>query len=172
MKKLLSIFAVSLGFVCSTTVAEVLRISPTLSLDVVDVDATFQELPEMGSENYLCLWSGEVLQAFLVTTHDEYDGDFASYFKQVETAMRGEGAKSIKLQEGVAFTSSNGPEVRRLDAEYEMGEQEFRQIYYAVKSETGYHSVVVTFTDPGAYDAIGVVTDKLMTTAALVSAGD
>lgn len=167
MKTLLTTFLIAISL-CTTAVgAKIVPIAPGLSVDTAGEDATFQELPEIGKGKYLCLWSGDAHLAFVLSTHEAYDKDLKSFLAHTERGMKAEGAKSIKTGEAVVLNSAQNVDVRRYDFRYKSQGADIKQIYYIVKSDSGYYSVIVTLLDPAAYDAVRARTDKLMAAAAL-----
>lgn len=159
---------------CSLSVsvasAKVLQLSPSLSIDQIDADATFQALPDVGNEKYLCLWSGDTLQAFLLPTHEEFSQGWKAFLQHTEKLMKKEGAESIKIVEGAVIKGPEGAEAHRLDLTYKSQGNDVKQMYYVIKSATGYHSVMVILSVPSAHAGIGARTDKLMATLKVIQA--
>jgi hypothetical protein len=167
MKTLLITCLIAISL-CTTAVgAKIVPIAPGLSVDIAGEDATFQELPEIGKEKYLCFWSGDTHLAFVLSTHEAYDKDLKSFLAHTERGMKAEGARNIKMSESVVLKSAQNGDARRYDFRYKSQGADIRQIYYIVKSDSGYYSVIVTLLDPAAYDAVCARTDKLMAAATL-----
>lgn len=61
-----------------------LHLSPMLAIEQTDADATFQKVPDIGEGKYLCLWFGDALQAFLMTTHEDFPGNWKAYLQATE----------------------------------------------------------------------------------------
>jgi hypothetical protein len=170
MKSLLTTFILAISLFASVASAKIVQIAPGLSLDTAGEDATFQEVPDIGKEKYLCLWAGDAHLAFVVSMHEAYDKDLKSFLAHTERGMKAEGAKGIKMGEAVVIKNTRDADIRRYDFRYKSQGVDIKQIYYVVKSDSGYYSVIVTLLDPAAYDAVRARTDKLMSASSLNSA--
>lgn len=156
-------------FAAAVVAAREIPLASGLVVNIAGEDATFQEVPDLGKGKFLCLWSGDEHLAFVVTTHEAFKNDIAAFLAHTERGMKAEGARNIKMVEGAKFSAADGAEVRRYDATYSAQGDSRKQIYYMVRSATGYHSVVVTLLMPKAYDAVRARTDKVLATVKLTA---
>jgi hypothetical protein len=165
MKSFSVLLLLVIGLCATATSARIVQYPDGLVLDTRNDDVTVQELPAMGKGKFLCLWTGDLHLAFVTTLHEKYEGDLKTYLALTERSAAKSGGKNIKMTEGANFKTADKREVRRYDMTF-YAEGEFtKSIYYLVKTDSGYYSVVVTMVDPAAYSIVRSRTDKMLAAA-------
>jgi hypothetical protein len=142
-------------------------IAQGLIVDIAEKNIKYEDLQEIGKERRLCILSGGKVLAVIESTVETYDKDWQGFLAFTERGMKAEGAQEIVMGEAEVLKKKKEAEVRRYDIRYNLKGIENKQIYYMVKAESDYYSVIVTLLDPAAYKAVRARTDKLMAAASI-----